>query len=271
MSKRRRKKGGFFSGLRKLGELGLGLFTILRHLAPVLSLAAFFIFVFLGVRELLYADPGLTIQRIRFAPEGSALPAGLQEKLEKEWLGKNILTMPLKQVASQIQKDPGILSAQIARSLPSEITVTVKKREPVASVQLAAGSSFGIVAQDGMLLEVVNEKPAASMLIEAHNSKGGQLRKGTKLRIAGLEEALQFMESYQRNPVAQKEKLSRMQLDHLGNLMIVFERGTEVRLGRDPVSRLRYFHKLIPILEDGERAKIIYIDLQFDQIIVKKK
>lgn len=270
MGKRRRKKSGIFSGFRKLGDALLWVLTVLKRLTPVLSLAAFFIFAFLGVREILYADPGLTIQRIRFLPEGGVQPAGLQERLEKEWLGKNILTIPLKEVAGRIQKDPAVLSTKIVRTLPSEITVTVKKREPVAAVQLAARSSYGIVAQDGMLLDVVNEKPAF-LTIEAYTAKADQLRKGTKLRIAGLEAALLFMDAYQKHPLAQNEKLNRMQLDHLGNLIITFERGTEVRLGRDPLSRLRYFNKLIPILEDGERAKITYIDLQFDQIIVKKK
>ena len=67
------------------------------------------------------------------------------------------------------------------------------------------------------------------------------------------------------------EVLTRIGIDHLGNVSIILGNGPQIRLGRRPMDSLKSLEKTIPLLKSEERSKIEYVDLQYDNVIVKRK
>ena len=89
--------------------------------------------------------------------------------------------------------------------------------------------------------------------------------------MKGFEAANQFTREFSKHPLAQFESISKITLDHIGNVSVTLGKGPELRLGRKPLEAMKSFDKIAPILESPDRLKIDYVDLQFNNVIVKQK
>jgi cell division protein FtsQ len=69
--------------------------------------------------------------------------AGLSRKTNVLWLRTGAL-------AGRIERDPWILRAQVSRTLPGSVTVSIQERRPVAVAE--AGRSMFMVSGDGVIL-----------------------------------------------------------------------------------------------------------------------
>ena len=49
------------------------------------------------------------------------------------------------------------------------------------------------------------------------------------------------------------------------------EDGPELRFGRSPLQKLVALDSVIPLLKGPERAHLVYIDLQYHDLVVRKK
>lgn len=269
MSKKKRKKssGSFFGGI---GRFIGGAFSLTFKLLPLALVIACGGGVFFGVRQALYADSNLTVQKININPAQS-LSESQYQRLQSEIYGRNILKVDLKGISASFEKDPAIQNVKMTRRFPSEIGVEVTKRKPVAYVQFTPKGRLGLVSYDGMVLETVEESAAKGIIIEALGIGVSQPQVGQQVRNRGLYQALQFLQAYQHQPLAVKEPVTKVILDPLGNVSIVLGEGPEVRLGRRPMQRLDSLKKIIPFLESEMRKKIDYLDLQYDDVVVKQK
>lgn len=265
--KKRKSSGSFFSGVVNFFQ---GTVLLAAKTLPLLLMIGLGGGIFFGVRQALYADSGLTVQRINVVP-AQGISVIQRERLESQYLGKNILKVNLSQIKAALEKDPVIQSASVARTIPAEITVRVTKRNPVAFIKFGNQMKYGVISQDGMMLDTVDEKAATGLIVEVPSASGGGLPIGQFYKNRAFQEAVRFLELYQHLPMSQEEPVTKVILDHLGNVSVYLKGGPEVRLGRRPSLRLEVFKKIGPLLESEMRKKIDYLDLQFDDVVVKQK
>ena len=62
-----------------------------------------------------------------------------------------------------------------------------------------------------------------------------------------------------------------LMLDKFGNMSIRPIDGPEIRLGRKPMDKLEFLDKIVQLLNQQNRRDIEYVDLQFDNMIVKRR
>ena len=122
-----------------------------------------------------------------------------------------------------------------------------------------------------MILDVPAQPNPSAVLVEAFESGIREPRTGKSFKNRGFLEAMKFLKSFRAHPLAGREKVTRIGLDHLGNVTVTLGDGPQIRLGPRPLERLEALEKIAPLLQEGEREQISYIDLQFDQVIVKRK
>ena len=268
--KKRAKRSGKGGGLKALGAI-MG--ATLRFSFKVLPMVAVFLAVggiFLGVRDALYADPNLNIQKITVQPADS-LTVPQRSHIETRLMGKNILQADVRKISVELEKDPRIQSARLVKNLPAGVTVEVMRRKAVACIRFTPNGSCGLVSEDGVILDIVTDKNVPGLLIEAFETGVREPGIGKQVDARGFNEAVQFMNDYQDHELSHYEPLSRVSLDHLGNVAIMLGTGPQIRMGRTPSEAIKSLEKIVPLLKGEDRSKIEYIDLQFDNVIVKRK
>jgi len=270
MSKRRRKIKSRFKFVNNLLE-GVGFVVRMAgKILPLVIFAALIFVLFTGVKKILYADPALNVKSVRLFPADS-LTVSQKQLIESKLLGKNIVILNLKKYAALLEKEPEVLKVRLQKVLPESVYAYVEKRRPIALVQLRPGGTYGISAQDGMIMSTHNERDQSLVLIKAYASKAATPNMGSFVKVPGFEQAVQFIIRFWDQPISKKESIAELSLDPHGSLSMVLEGGPLVKLGKKPVDEVQVLSKLIPILENAERADIDYIDLQFNPIAVKKK
>ncbi|MBI3306683.1 MAG: FtsQ-type POTRA domain-containing protein [Candidatus Omnitrophica bacterium] len=270
MARKKRKraaKKGIWGGI---GFLAKTIRSLSLKSAPWLLVLFFASGLFLGVRHLLYADAALNIQKVTVDPSTSiSIPT--RANLESQLLGKNILQVNLKSVARRLETNPEIQRAHVFRSLPAEVKIEVEKREPIALIQFFPRSSVGLISSDGVILDVFPKTDGTYVLIEAFATNLKEPKIGMQFHNEGFGQAVKFIRAFWGHQLARRETITKIQLDHLGNVTITLGNGPAVKLGRSPVERLGEMEKIVHLLDGEGRDAIEYIDLQFDNVIVKRK
>ncbi len=272
MARKKRKKtskdGGFFTFLGKaLGAVSKGVFKALPLGLAIASGGA----IFIGVRDALYADPFLAIRSVLVEP-ADALSAPQRTRLESMLVGQNILTADLKKAAQDLEVDPGIQTARLVKNIPGAVNVLVTRRKPMAFIRFSPGGRYGMISEDGVILETVAPKDATGLLIEAYEwGMPPQPSPGGRLKQKGFHEAMAFVKVFQNSALARREILTKIMLDRIGNVSIVLGEGPEIRLGRKPQERFDALGKAAALLEGEGRKNMEYVDLQFENVIVKQK
>ncbi len=265
--KRRGKRNGKRGNFRAFFKTS---FRFALKVIPILILLFGAGGAFLGVRGMLFADPHLSIQRILVTPP-DALSREQRLHIDSLLAGKNILKADIRRISGMLEKDPWIETAVVIKRMPSEISIQVRKRVPTAYVRFMAGGGLALVSADGMVLETPAAQTVTGLVIEISGTGRKDPRTGERLHVKGFEQAIQFFQEFPKHPLAQFESVSRISLDPIGNVRVTLGKGPELRLGRKPLEAMKSFDKIAPILESAERVKIDYIDLQFNNVIVKQK
>ena len=262
------KRKAWVSGLQTAALTGA---RFIRWFLPIAILCALFFLGFSRVREALYADSALNVRQIKITPEGF-IPAALKAELDKQWLGTNIFFADVHKISAFLVRDPSVLKADTVKKFPSTLDVQITPRHPFARVSYSKGGPSAILSEDGVVLSLLDaQSEFAGPFLDAFESKWKAPVKGKWQGPKGLEQAVAFYRQFQYHPLAATEKITRMNVDYLGNLTVTLGTGPEVKLGRHPVEFLNSLHKLDPILDPAERSKIQYVDLQFEDVIVKKR
>jgi cell division septal protein FtsQ len=223
-----------------------------------------------GVKEVLYADPALIVQEIRISPLGVLSPEKLIS-LEKKLMGQNILDVNLKEMAVSLEKNPQIQRAAVIRQMPSTIKIDVQIRNPIAFIHFSPQSKYALIAEDGVILDYVDQGETSLVLIQAYGMGLKAPDAGYQIRSRGFSEATKFLKAYWEHPLSEREDITALDIDQAGSVSMKLHDGLQIRLGRQPSTRLATMEKISHLLEGDVRDKIDYIDLQFDNVIVKKK
>ena len=270
MASKKRKKLG-----KNFGKAAKAFFAdSVRFLLKALPLAAVVLLTgsaFVGVRQVLYQDSHLTLRSIAVEPM-QALTEAQRKSLESRYLGKNILKVELARIAEDLEKDPRIKSADVFRRFPSTLRIEIRERIPVALVRFQPHGPAGLISEDGIVLDTFSKETfPAYPVIEVFQAGLKDPERGLRFRAKGFVEIVQFLKAYGNHPLAAREKITKIGLDRLGNVSVVLGEGPQIRLGRTPAARLEVFDKITPLLETEERKKIEYVDLQFGDVVIKRK
>ena len=246
------------------------LFQGLLKSCPLLFFAAICSGIFWGIREDLYADPGFRIETLEIVPPG-ALPISTIKELERLFLHQSLFKISLSTIAETVQKNAGVREARAVRIFPKVLRIEVIARNPFLQIALQAQGPYYAADEEGVLLAKSFTRDPNLLLVEAVDSKGIQPVPGERLRLSGLKEVRELVRAFWDHPLARSEKIERVRIDHLGSLSLVLKEGPELRFGRYPKKRFNALGALSPLLKGADRSKIIYIDLQYGDLIVKKK
>ncbi len=238
--------------------------------APLWVLAAIGLALFWGIRENLYADPGFLVQVVQVTPEDALSPeeaAGL----ERRWLNQNLFKIPIRQISKEIERNPRIQAARVVREFPRTLRIEVYERRPFAGIRFEPRGFYHVLSEDGFVLAREEEKDSNLIQVEAWGPRKAKPQVGQAFSLAGYPEAVAFLKAFWKHPLSRTEKVEAIRLDHLGNVALVLRNGPELRFGRNPLQRLQAFDSVKPLLEGPERQRIIYIDLQYRDLIVRKE
>ena len=238
--------------------------------SPLLIIGAIGWGIFWGIRENLYADPGFLLQSVEVSPAQSLSPQKIQE-LEKIYLHQNLFKISAKEVARRVEQDPKIREAHVVREFPKTLRIEVIDRSTLGQIRLLPDGSYYIIAEDGVLLSGETGRNHELLLIEISDSHLSHLERGEKYPLPGLKESVALTKAFKFHSLGRSESMEKIRLDHLGNVSIFLKDGPELRFGRDPMKKLQTLDSLIPLLKGTERKEIQYIELQYQDLIVRKR
>lgn len=256
-----------FSGLIEMFRLFLlGAFKAF----PLIFTFGFCFFVFWGVRSALYADPALTVRSLRVEPAGSLMDKERQA-IEAKVFGKSMLQVDLSKAAAQLEKESGIYRVRIQKVMPDTLALDIERRRPFTFVQTSPGGMFAVVSQDGIVLDLSQEKSDQLISVEAFESIPGSFKKGNHVNLKGYKECVDFLYAYWQHPFSKQEKIEKIILGPVGQLTLVLKNGPAIFLGKSASAKIGVLPKISPLLKSKDRNQIDYIDLEYTDIIVKRK
>ncbi|OGW80744.1 MAG: hypothetical protein A2Z83_01370 [Omnitrophica bacterium GWA2_52_8] len=225
---------------------------------------------FFTVKAALLQDAQLLVRQISVSPAEQLRDEKIKS-LEGRYLNHNILTVDIEEIADQLEKDPEIQRAVVTRELPSTLKIELKKRIPIAYIRFSVKGEYGLISEDGMILDVSPKMSGGAVLIEAYQTKIVRPQIGMRFKNEGFQAAMAFLRKFIEQRVSHEYAITMISCDQAGNVTVMLGDGPPVRMGRDPASRIDRLEKIIPLLESSGQSKIEYIDLQFDDVIVKKR
>lgn len=255
---------------RKSRQLFRPFFQGLLKASPLLVVGALGGTIFWGIRENLYADPGFLIQTVKVVP-AETLSYAKTKELEKLCLRRNLFKISPQEVARKVEEDPGIREARVTREFPGTLRVELVDRSVFGEIQLLPSGRYYALAEDGMILSEGTAHDRELLLIEILNAKLSSLQRGKKYIFPGFKEAVALTRNFRSHFLARSETLSKIRLDSLGNVSVFLVDGPELRFGRDPSKKLYALDSLAPLLKGPERNQIVYIELQYQDLVVKKR
>lgn len=270
MGKRRKKKASSTLTWKATKGFFRLLFKGILKAIPFLFLGGIGFGIFWGIRENLYADPGFLIQTLQVVPEKALPPDQLQE-LGRLYLNRNLFKISPQEVSRKVQADPTIREARVIRKFPTTLRIEIHHRDPYAQIQFFPSGPYYSTAEDEVVLNKEFERDKSLLLIEAFEAKTLKVENGEELSLAGFLEAVELAKAFRGHPVSRFEAIERIRLDHLGNVALVLAKGPELRFGREPMKRFYALGSLVPLLAGADRNQIIYIDLQYRDLIVRKR
>lgn len=259
MVKRRRKK--ISSSL---------IWKILQGSFQLLFLGAIGFGLFWTVRKNLYADAGFSVKTLEILPE-KGLQHAARKELEKLYLGRNLFQISPAEVASVVQRNTRIRTAHVLRGFPNKLKIEIVERNPFLQFQSEPTGYYYTAAEDGVVLDVDTQRKKELLLFEALHMKGKKWEVGEELSLPGLKEGIACAQAFARHPLALSEKIDRIRLDHLGNVSLLLQGGPELRMGRNPLKKFYLLDTITSFLKGAERNQIVYFELQYKDLIVKKK
>lgn len=197
------------------------------------------------------SSPVFDIRDVRV--EGNRhLSASEVERLARIGTNANLITLPSRRVVRSLARNPWVLWAEVGRSFPSTLVLTIEERSPVAWVRHPKG--VAVVAGDGIVL---SRRATPPLGLVAIGRSPRPLRPGAVL--TGLEEPLAVAASL---PPQLRGHVDRASLER-GEIVLRLADGTAVRYGqaRSLPEKNAALAKLLG-WAGKQGARLAYVDLR---------
>ncbi len=178
--------------------------------------------------------------------------------------GSPLYKLSLLKIAQKVESNPFVNSAVVVRTLPYDVTITVKERDPIALV--ATPSSMFSVGEDGVILPLpMQRKNNMPVITNVKDQLAvGDTAKGT------LMQAVEFIDDARRFGPALSANIGEVKLDD-GNLVAYTTVSSlQIIVGKNDFNtKLLYLRKFLQQAAEEGNLNYRYVDLRFKgQIVV---
>jgi cell division protein FtsQ len=245
-------------GRKNAAKRGKGGRRSSRRLYPILAIAlvlvAIYVFQWTSV---------FSLEEVRFHGSG-CMPVESLNEVAKEFVGRNLLTIPLSSVRAQFMSFPQVKDVEFRRRLFHRLDCYLKNREPVA---LVVSSNISEIDSEGVIIpRKVDSGDIDLPVITGVGEEELETVSG-KEKVNKALEVLRLLKMFGFSPAQQ---LSEIHIENDEVVLFWMGTGTLVRMGNggypDKVRKLRAVYRALNENEGFPRL----IDLRFDhQVIVR--
>lgn len=244
--------------------------SILWKSLPFAVASCFILFLFFGVRNMLHADPYFQIEKITVFPAGILNTSELHF-LEMKTKGKSLLGINLKELSQSLERNPKVERAEVVRILPKQLNVYLIKRLPMLQVQMRPDGSYYLISNDQVVTAINSQARPDLLILEDYNASKKKYSVGMLYQNSYFESIRGIFLSIQNESALRNENLIKMTTDRMGNMSLFLKDGLELKVGRQlnlsPAAQM----VLGSLLKSKERSEYLYLDLRYQDIIIKKK
>lgn len=178
--------------------------------------------------------------------------------------GSPLYKLSLLKIAQKVESNPFVNTAVVVRTLPYDVTITVKERDPIALV--ATPSSMFSVGKDGIILPLPmqrkNNMPVITNVTEQLTV--GDTAKGTLMK------AVEFIDDARKLGIAFIADIGEVRLDGGSLIAYTTVSSLQIIVGRNDFNtKLLYLRKFLQQVAEEGSPNYKYVDLRFKgQIVV---
>ncbi len=261
-NKSKRRTSNSAVSVKLLGILRSALFMSLPYL---LSLALVGI-LFGAIVATAVNSPTFELEEVRILNAGSMTQEQAFQFCELK-KGENLITLDLVGVQEVIKrKHPEFKEVRVLRVLPNRVEVAVRRRTPIAQVAL---SKYVQIDKDLVILPGSSQVPFRNLTtIEGARSPKLGLLVGVALDDPSTKKAVRLAEAVKRSNILKNHALTKVDVSDSDNILLVVDGDLEIRIGGSHfIERLKILDQTLKTIE-LDRARIRYIDLRFDDVVV---
>ncbi len=219
---------------------------------------------------MLHADPYFQVERIAVFPSG-LLTNSEYQFLEGQARGQSLIELDLKRISKSLERNPKIKRAEVVRILPNQLNVFLATRAPFIQIQSKEGGPYYSVSTDQLIVSVEASPKPDLIILEDFNSEKKIYSVGTFYQNKHFRSLLSLLEFAKSDPALGSETISRLAMDQLGNITLILSDGVELKTAGELALPASSRTVLKSLLKSEERNQILYIDLRYRDLIVKKK
>ena len=254
-----------FSALGPMRWAGTLRKTLFYSLPYILSLTALGV-LFGGVVAYAVNSSTFQLEQVKILNIGTLTPEQSFQFSELR-RGENLIQLDLVNVQQVIKRNhPEFKEVKVRRVLPNAVEILLKRRTPVAQV---AFSRFVQVDKDLVVLPGSSTTPFRNLtIIEGSPLPRAGLFVGVMVADDGTQNALRLMEIVKRSKILRKHALTKVDIADPRNISLIVDGTIEIRIGNSHyLERLKILDQTLKS-QELDPAKVKYIDLRFDDVVV---
>lgn len=224
----------------------------------------------LSVKQMLHADPYFQVELIKVFPSG-VLTGSEHQFLEAQTRGRSLFDINLKEISRHLERNPKVKRAEAVRALPKQLSIFIATRSPFIQIQLKEGGSYYLAASDQLVLSAQSSPRPDLAVLEDFGSAKKSYSVGSLYQNKDFYLLFDLLEALKTDPLLGKQNVSRLSRDQLGNLTLIFQDGIELKIGKSVSFPESARAVLRSLLSSEDRNQILYIDLRYRDMIIKKK
>ncbi|MBI2870343.1 MAG: FtsQ-type POTRA domain-containing protein [Candidatus Omnitrophica bacterium] len=264
---RRKRGGGGSASPRRKTSLRLPLFSVyaLFYLLVIVLGLGFGVW---GIVSLLQTSPVFAITQIAVQGAQTLTPEEVLA-LTSVRKGENLFAVRLNEVRREIERAPSIRQATIRRVLPGTLAILVDQRQPVAQVR---SGYYYLVDENGFVIPPVLEQPDPTLpILENLDFSRRRARMGQHYESERLARALALLGAVKQVRLPFEGRVQSVDAQDVKQLSFLVEPGVRVRTGDAGLeNKLGLLNEVYDEIK-GELDRIKYVDLRFEDIIIKYK
>lgn len=266
MARKRSVKSIFKFSRRRFRSI----FRVVFKLVPLGFAASLILFLSIGVRQMLHADPYFQVEKITVFPAGILTSAEIQY-LESKTKGQSLLEINLHELSQSLERNPKIQRAEVVRVLPQQLNIFLTRRLPVFQVQTRADGPFFLISSDQLILAVLKQPRPDFVVVEDYTSSKKDYSVGMLYQNRFIRSAVEIHNQIQTDLVFDSEIVTKLTVDQIGSVSIFLKDGLELKAGKRIQISNSARLALGSLLKSSDRSELMYLDLRYRDIIIRKK
>ena len=138
-------------------------------------------------------------------------------------------------------------------------------------LQVVERGPFYLLSDDGTVMGVNTQPELHYVLLSHYSYREKKLSLFDRYQPRPWWVVNEILEKWPQNEITKNETIHRISIDHLGSISIFLANGPELLMGEGGAEQLKKLSVVKSLFSGSERGELVYIDLRFSDVIVKKK